>query len=107
MRRHRVAECVIRHRIGNNLVFSFGAYVGQDSLHTAELQRMAAQFSQKQSELAFIQQQLTSVRTQLAERDEALEAAQRLSAQLERKEAAIAALNEEGNNLFSKSFYTP
>lgn len=68
----------------------------KDSLHSAEVRKMNSALFEKQTAIESLHGELVSLRSQLSEREEALEAAQRLSLQLERKEAALTALKEEG-----------
>lgn len=71
-------------------------FLEKDSLHSAEMNKLNSILFEKQSTIDSLNRQMASLQAQIAEREEALEAAQRLSLQLEKKETALTALKEEG-----------
>ena len=68
----------------------------KDSMHQAEVSRYKEALNLHKAQISDLSNRLDSTQAQLQDQTEALEAAQRLTAQVERKEEAISALREEG-----------
>ena len=65
-------------------------------MHQAEVSRYKEALNLHKAQISDLSNRLDSTQAQLQDQIEALEAAQRLTAQVERKEEAISALREEG-----------
>jgi len=67
-------------------------------MHAAEVQKLTSKLTVSQSAASEMEAELIKVQGQLDSQVEALEAAQRLTLQLEKKEEAMEALRGEGEN---------
>ena len=65
-------------------------------MHAAEVHKLQSVISENSTTISSLKSQLSQLQSQVDDQREALDAAQRLSEQLERKEEAMNALRDEG-----------